>query len=854
MKILKRLTAFVLTAAICAGMFCVNVSADADNVSDEAVSILTTLNIITQNDVDDFKMKRKVTRGEFCIYLVRALNLSEASGETTIFTDLKGHELSKYIDTLSGMGIVAGYNNEFRPDDYITYNEAVKMAVSAAGYETMANWYGGYPMGYLRIADEAGITDGLKIADRNVLTKADSAAIIFNMLSAPLIEIESLSGTNVNFVTNSDENMLSRIFDIYKTDGSVEKTFFAVTGSDTTELESDEVIIDGEVYKIGITNADKLAGCYIEFYYRYDEDEEESTIIFITDKYENEILEINAEDIDGYRDGAYNYTVDGDDEKAKLSKDFTVAYNGYYPREGFTESMMIPKNGKITLVKSAKSSGYNAVFIEDYKNYVVNSADSQNDKIYADGVTFDIDDEDFKLVSEDKTKRAVSDVKADNIISVYYNADKSKATIYVSDEEFAGTISEIDRNGFITVTIDGEDYIAASDFTGEGLLSFNASVTLYLDHKGRIALVKASSKDGYSYAYILKAWIDDEDDGEVDVAAIKMFTQDSKIVKAKLAKNAKINGDSYKNNMSGAVMELSSLGAPVIKYKLNGKDEVSNLIVYDSGSERFIHKLAEGAYIWTTKQRSFGGVVNVKSDAIVFNVPADGDERDYKIGGVSSFSNDSAYGGISVYTNGDNIFGEVIVRAADAGSVERPSAAIVNINKLVDDDDEIAYDIELLYNGSKRTYRVDREETLGECKKGDVVMVGFDYNGRVSTLTRVYDCENDKMVLANPYEPQTGAGYRSRNRMSMGYVYIKQDGLMRFGIEKPTAENYKTATLENALLEGFRIYIIDRSSGKITVDIGSADDILDYNRSGGLASKVIVRTAWYDPEDIYIIK
>lgn len=221
---------------------------------------------------------------------------------------------------------------------------------------------------------------------------------------------------------------------------------------------------------------------------------------------------------------------------------------------------------------------------------------------------------------------------------------------------------------------------------------------------------------------------------------------------------------------------------------------------------------------------------------------------------MSSFSNDSAYSGISVYTNGDNIFGEVIVRAAGTGSVERPSAAIVNINKLVDDDDEIAYDIELLYNGSKRTYRVDREETLGECKKGDVVMVGFDYNGRVSTLTRVYDCENDKMVLANPYEPQSGAGYRSRDRMSMGYVYIKQDGLMRFGIEKPTAENYKTATLENALLEGFRIYIIDRSSGKITVDIGSADDILDYNRSGGLASKVIVRTAWYDPEDIYIIK
>ena len=56
------------------------------------------------------------------------------------------------------MGLISGDGNGyFSPAAYISYEEAIKMAVSLLGYGDMAERNGGYPIGYGYIANQQGI-------------------------------------------------------------------------------------------------------------------------------------------------------------------------------------------------------------------------------------------------------------------------------------------------------------------------------------------------------------------------------------------------------------------------------------------------------------------------------------------------------------------------------------------------------------------------------------------------------------------------------------------------------------------------------------------------------------------------
>ena len=59
---------------------------------------------------------------------------------------------------LDGSIVPAGYGDgNFGPDDTVTYNQAVKMVVSALGFDPMANSKGGWPTGYLVVANTYNI-------------------------------------------------------------------------------------------------------------------------------------------------------------------------------------------------------------------------------------------------------------------------------------------------------------------------------------------------------------------------------------------------------------------------------------------------------------------------------------------------------------------------------------------------------------------------------------------------------------------------------------------------------------------------------------------------------------------------
>lgn len=92
------------------------------------------------------------------------------------------------VNFVSGCGIMNGYGNDlFLPDKDITYNEAVKTIISVLGYEPLALQKGGYPQGYLNVANELGIILYPYAQDHNI-NGQEMCDIIHKALDVPLMK------------------------------------------------------------------------------------------------------------------------------------------------------------------------------------------------------------------------------------------------------------------------------------------------------------------------------------------------------------------------------------------------------------------------------------------------------------------------------------------------------------------------------------------------------------------------------------------------------------------------------------------------------------------------------------------
>ena len=252
------------------------------------------------------------------------------------------------------------------------------------------------------------------------------------------------------------------------------------------------------------------------------------------------------------------------------------------------------------------------------------------------------------------------------------------------------------------------------------------------------------------------------------------------------------------------------------------------MYVYDpvgDTEKKYIHILQDDSAVhyWNLKQRSFDGKVTVEAGIPVFVIPSDtfGTE-DYKIVGLDSFENDRT-ATAKIYTMGDNVYGEAILRdSASSDSITRPVAVVKKLVRTVTDDGNTCVKMELLYKGTEQEFLVDDEITyrasdttdithysgdnlIGNVGKGDIIKIGLNHKGEINNVWHIYNYAHSRFITdTGVYEPQDGALFRSSNRCALGYAYSKKDGLLRLTHTLPPFAA-EPADLENSLLSEFRI-------------------------------------------------
>jgi hypothetical protein len=156
----------------------------------DAVEALVALDVINGYEDGTFRPTNTITRAEMAKILVEALGYGElVAGSESNFSDTQGHWANGYVAIATGIGLTVGYpDGTFKPNNPITYNEAITMVVRALGYSD-ATLTGTWPTNYKVKAIDLDLTDDV-VMKTAAADRGGVAQLLYNALEAALVEVD----------------------------------------------------------------------------------------------------------------------------------------------------------------------------------------------------------------------------------------------------------------------------------------------------------------------------------------------------------------------------------------------------------------------------------------------------------------------------------------------------------------------------------------------------------------------------------------------------------------------------------------------------------------------------------------
>lgn len=160
---------------------------DVDETAEyaEAVEYLKDVGIMKGDDQGNFNPDKTVTRAEMATIVCNMLGETDDLSVSDSFTDVPlTHWANKYITKAKELGIISGYGNrKFGLNDKVTYEQAVTMIVRVGYGDEFAIDYGGYPNGYLIVAEEYGMLNGISLQKGYPMSRADISVLLYNFFT-----------------------------------------------------------------------------------------------------------------------------------------------------------------------------------------------------------------------------------------------------------------------------------------------------------------------------------------------------------------------------------------------------------------------------------------------------------------------------------------------------------------------------------------------------------------------------------------------------------------------------------------------------------------------------------------------
>lgn len=528
----------------------------------EAVSMFTDLGIVDAESFVGYNASLEMTRGELAAWAVSVLGLSdEASSSATVsrFIDVGvDYQYAGEISYATSLGLFNGTGaNTFSPEEPVYINQAIKVVVSMLGYREVAEHKGGYPTGYISVAMNLDLLDGVVIGNDNAALRGNIITLMYNALFADIMDISGIQGDSYSYEITEGKNLLNVYHKITEGEGVVQSDRQA---SITGDIEDEGyIVINGMRFYTESPRAVGTVGKNVKYYYK---EISNKNIILTLREVNNDIVTLKADDeyTFDYENAQYNL-LGTDREYVFKLENYDIVYNCSYI-SGDTpvdyEDILTPESGTVTLIDNNDNGKYEVVIVEEAKALLYGSYDAYNERIY-DSIdrTYDIDLNDYSSVSIKGINGGEVDfakLESNTVIMVYESFDSEMLKLVVCADAIEGTVSEISTDG---VVINGVTYsfspvarLSGTNDTQEykSIISTGKNYTFYLDQFNQI--VYHDAKLTLYTGYILD--VKEGGSGINTHTGAHIYTADGKLTEYELADSVRVETISSRTSYSSA--------------------------------------------------------------------------------------------------------------------------------------------------------------------------------------------------------------------------------------------------------------------------------------------------------------
>lgn len=217
-------------------LLCMVPTAFAAQTDDGVTQFVSQLGIMTGYADGSFGLDNYVTRAEFTKIAVKS-----SSYRNSVATNLRispfydvsySHWAAPYIQLASANQLVTGYvDSTFRPENLVTYEEAVTVLLRILGYTT-EDFGSSWPYGQVGMAESLGLSDNVSKTTGDYLTRRDVAYMIYNLMDT------KAKGSNDYYIKTFDAEI-------------IEDVILIATIKEDPSVGSDKVVTSAGTYKIG---------------------------------------------------------------------------------------------------------------------------------------------------------------------------------------------------------------------------------------------------------------------------------------------------------------------------------------------------------------------------------------------------------------------------------------------------------------------------------------------------------------------------------------------------------------------------------------------------------------------------
>ena len=770
MKLLKHISALFFSLVIVTNLYVCSVSATEATIVDDQNSIIQKLEAFGVLKAPE--NPEAIVKREDIIPIMAECNglkgLVAADTSVSPFVDVSVNDeyISEY-NYLYETGYIKGCDGRcFHPQREISIEEAATFIVRLYDYDVLKN----ENFSAMAIAMEMQLFEGVDSDADGSLTYSDLYTMIYNALFVAPIEFE-----NDSMKINSDTSILNEKYGIYYVDDIVNATSATGLLTASDNVPEGYIKIGGASYECIDNKYSSFIGKRVLAYYK-ETDMSTKEIVYL-EEYKNEILVVDAEDVDVNKttDTKLYYLQNDEKEKSvKLETGTAVIYNKVAYSGYGAITNIFPDSGKIELIDNNHNGFYDVINVTAYENYVVGYIDVPNEtiieKVSGNKIVLNSDDNNIVIYDAGTGSEVeFKQIEENDVLTVEQSKNttgRKQIVVYIVRSVIEGAISSSRQSyGDTIYTINGIDYTVAQNFENyiasgcETELALGTELRYYLDYTGKIAAVERGIvSDDYLFGVTsMLIW-----DPSEEIMFLTIFNQNGEWIKAPL--NSRIVLDGIKID----VLKTED------RQKINDAVKPQEVIRYKYSGEAFTHIDTENYNASNTSKESDRGNLTLlaagtqfnqrfnmcsdntdissswfvkQNDVVVFKVPQLINIKDKELYSVENkisthFYSPTAGNYTTVVKEGYKVFVTsiddintaecILLKGCDAAVAIESSSRyylVRNIYEGINQNEEVCPILSLVYNGTEAEYYVNPTS---------FAKIEYNYGAGSSSNNRVY--------------------------------------------------------------------------------------------------------------------